>query len=545
MQAALLMTTALLAIALVPPASRGAPTPSAAIWAPQPQPPARLAGAATAVDEPAGAASPIDDADGPVAVSSTSLDPFAGCTADFPEFQPGTLYPNSEIEPSIAVNPTNEHNIVAAWQQDRWSNAASRGIVTAASFDGGDTWTTATDTHTSLCTGGTPTNGGAMFRVSNPWVSFGPDGIVYLVSLGIPFFNESAVLVSTSTDGGLSWSDPSVLESEANNAMNDKPTITADPTTANTAYAVWTRNLVPNEHASPIAAEHSAASRGPAWFSRTMNGGRTWEQARPIFDPGVHNGTIGHQIIVLPEDHFGGQLFDIFEVEYGRTNAHGFRGIHVASIRSSDKGATWSDVTLIDDALFTSTLDPLTGARVRTGVTLTDAAVDPGTGTLYAVWMDARFSGGEHNDIALSISTDGGLTWTPPTKANGTPTSTERANMQAFTPSVEVAGDGTVGISYYDLRNNGTDSDPSQPLETDRFLALCQQPSVSAQGCVSGWTEIRLTPSSFDLRVAPNSEGLFVGGYQGLARAGNHLVSLFAQANSATDPASVYFTVSP
>jgi hypothetical protein len=35
-------------------------------------------------------------------------------------------------------------------------------------------------------------------------------------------------------------------------------------------------------------------------------------------------------------------------------------------------------------------------------------AVDSDTGNLYAVWMDGRFSGGDHDDIDFSMSTDWG-----------------------------------------------------------------------------------------------------------------------------------------
>jgi hypothetical protein len=483
----------------------------------------------------------------PVAVSSTSLDPFASCTSDFPDLQPGTFSPNSEVEPSVAVNPSDEQNIVAVWQQDRWSIlGGSRGIVAAASFDGGATWATVVGTKTTLCAGGTAANGGGMFRATNGWVSFGPDGLAYLVSMGIPFFDETAVLVSTSSDGGRTWHDPSVLELETNNAMNDKPTITADPNHAGTAYAVWTRNEYPVGQAAPTAEDVTAASRGPGWFARTLDGGRTWEPAREIFDPGEQNGTIGHQIVVLPADRLGGELVDVFEFEYGHKNSNGLRGIHVGTIRSRDEGLTWSERTLIADALFIPVRDPLTGARIRAGATIPNVGVDPRDGTLYAVWLDARFSDGAHNDIALSMSTDGGLTWASPTKANQTPADLDPPNAQAFTPSVHVAADGSLAVSYYDFRNNGTDSDPSQPLETDRFIAVCSEPSASAPDrCASGWTETRLTPTSFNLRVAPNSEGLFLGGYEGLASAGNQFVSVFTQANSAADPATVYFSALP
>src|SRR5206468_437608 len=57
--------------------------------------------------------------------------PFAGCTVGA---APGSvLYPNAEEEPWVDVNPTNPSNLIAAWQQDRWSDGGAHGLVTAVS----------------------------------------------------------------------------------------------------------------------------------------------------------------------------------------------------------------------------------------------------------------------------------------------------------------------------------------------------------------------------------------------------------------------------
>jgi len=74
-------------------------------------------------------------ASGPVDVSG--LSPFAACTVG----GPGTNYVNSEVEPFVAVNPTNPSNIVGVFQQDRWSNGGAHGLVASTSHDGGSTWT--------------------------------------------------------------------------------------------------------------------------------------------------------------------------------------------------------------------------------------------------------------------------------------------------------------------------------------------------------------------------------------------------------------------
>src|SRR6266540_5964146 len=126
--------------------------------------------------------------------------PFAGCTIGA---TPGSvLYPNAEEEPWVDVNPTNPNNLIAVWQQDRWSDGGAHGLVTAVSHNGGATWAR-TYPHFSTCAGGTAQNGGAYDRASDPWVSFGGDGTAYQVALS---FNATdavnAVLASRSTNGG-------------------------------------------------------------------------------------------------------------------------------------------------------------------------------------------------------------------------------------------------------------------------------------------------------------------------------------------------------
>jgi hypothetical protein len=106
--------------------------------------------------------------------------------------------------------------------------------------------------------------------------------------------------------------------------------------------------------------------------------------------------------------------------------------------------------------------DGLAPTGIRTGDLLFDVAVDlspgsPGFGKVYAVWQDARFSGLARDEIAFAMSTDGGDTWSAPIKLNQTPTNVPSGNRQAFTPSVHVSADGTVGVTYYDFRNNTPD----------------------------------------------------------------------------------------
>ena len=148
---------------------------------------------------------------------------------------------------------------------------------------------------------------------------------------------------------------------------------------------------------------------------------------------------------------------------------------------------------------------------MRTGDIIPDIAVAP-NGDLYAVWQDARVNGGAADGIALSRSTDGGLTWSPRVKVNKTPTNVPIGNQQAFTPSVDVAADGTVAVTYYDFRFN-TAAGPED--------GLLGRPLPQACDDAANWgNEIRLTDESFDMRQAPFAGGFFTGDYEGLASAG-------------------------
>src|SRR5215213_3071790 len=72
---------------------------------------------------------------------SPGASPFADCTTDDVGGQEGTNYPNTEIEPWVDANPADRKNLIAGWQQDRWSNGGSRGLMAGYSKDGGRTWT--------------------------------------------------------------------------------------------------------------------------------------------------------------------------------------------------------------------------------------------------------------------------------------------------------------------------------------------------------------------------------------------------------------------
>jgi hypothetical protein len=156
---------------------------------------------------------------------------------------------------------------------------------------------------------------------------------------------------------------------------------------------------------------------------------------------------------------------------------------------------------------------------VRTGDIIPEIASDERTGRdeVYAVWQDARFNDFQRDQVAFSRSTDGGRTWSTPVRI-----STDN-ETQAFTPAVRVDDDGNIGVTYYDFRNDDPDT---AALETDLWFTR------STNGGQSWSEEERVTPTSFDMRLAPDANGYFVGDYVGLSALGTTFYPFWSQSDS-------------
>jgi len=170
-------------------------------------------------------------------------------------------------------------------------------------------------------------------------------------------------------------------------------------------------------------------------------------------------------------------------------------------------------------------VDPKTGQFVE-DPTNPSFAVDGQNGNLYAVWEDGRFSNFQYDDVAFSMSADGGSTWSAPIRVNQTPLNIPTLNRQAFFPIIALAADGAIGVSYYDFRFNA----PNAGLLTDRWLVQCHPSSTTAASHPRCWcSEVRLTDSSFNMEaVVPMLGGdFFIGDYFGLAGSGDGFQNTF------------------
>jgi hypothetical protein len=287
--------------------------------------------------------------------------------------------------------------------------------------------------------------------------------------------------------------------------------------------------------------------KGPSLFTRTTDAGASWELPRVVYDPGGDNQTINNIVVVRPNGELALLFTEILSLPSGALR------VNIALKRSVDNGFTFIPTNgviraqrihslAVDNPVGTFTPDER--LPVRDAGILFDPAVDPANGNLYLVWQDNRFGNGAVDQIAFSMSKNGGKTWTKAIEINQTPkVQANRLREAAFLPTIAVTADGVLAATYYDFRNDDATGELA-----DQFVVFCDP---AAKNCAKekNWgREQRLTEDSFDIRDAPTATaGDFLGDYMGLTAAGAELHPAYGIADG-PDESSIYtrkITVAP
>ncbi len=510
--------------------------------------------------------------------------------------QSGTLWRNSETEPYMDVDPGWPDRMAAIVHQDRWSNGSAQSTATFHSDDGGRSWDLS---HTPItrCSGGLLVGPESFDRASDPWLAVTPGrvggddddddrdeeegrddevdrrgAVFHQMSLMTdrlpPDYTDlrSAYSMLRSTDGGKTWSDPIVVsnltEREPGAPFNDKNSLTADPHERRFVYGTWQllKDVLPgDDSALPLQFFYS-----DTYFIRTDDKGKSWEPARAIYKirndvelfakSGIPAGTplfgaqnIGHQIVVLPD----GRLVNISQAII---SALGPDFLERVIIRSFDNGDTWEQTATIvpsatvggfvsfDAELFTASGGAI-GNTTRAAGSIPDIAVNRTNGHMYVVWqnVDPDFS---FIGVFMTMSRDGGDTWSDEIVVGGGQPTADGSLSFAQLPAVHVADDGTVGVLFFDDRNDVTCPDLNLGNEDNpECFTILPDGSVKAGPFDHDWyfktfdpdlhpiAEVRVTPESFDMRQAPIARGYFPGDYVNCTSADNDFVCAFTVTN--------------
>jgi len=382
-------------------------------------------------------------------------------------------YTNSTSQHQTEVEPdsySNGSTIVAATQVGRFSDGGASNMGWATSTDNGTTWQRGFLPGTTVYA----TPPGTYDRLSDPSVAYDAAHQRWMIS-SLAISNASgspvgaAVVVSISSDGGLTWNPP-VEVANANGGFFDKDWIVCDNTSTSPfyghCYIEW-----------DIASNNDLVQ-----MSTSSDGGSLWSAGQATAD---NASGLGGQPLVQPN---GTVIVPFLSLASS-----------ISAFTSTDGGANWgSSVTIAsqtDHQVVSLRTEPLPSAEMD------------GTGKAYVVWQDCRFeSGCSANDIVMSTSTDG-TTWSAVQRI---PTDAVGSGADHFIPGVAV-DPSTSGSSahlaltfyYYPDANCST--------------STCQLEVgfVSSVDAGSTWsTETTLTSSAMNLTwLANTTSGYMVGDY--------------------------------
>ncbi len=427
-----------------------------------------------------------------------------------PPAVPGALddviQPDTQIEPSIAVNPLNKLNAVAGFQEGRRSNGGDMTNGFAATFDGGNTWRFGEIPGLTRFVGGSKWD-----RASDPVVAFGPDGTAFYNSLVFDMESEeglcSGLAVNVSHDGGRTWSDPAFFQDDCAGGLNDKNWIVVDTGTGaghhpGRVYAVWDR-------VAPVVYNYCDSLERDC--SKTENWLPNFLTISPLQG-------IGSIPLVLKDGSLGVVYESVTALPPigGGDEADSFGSDQIQFALAPGAGSEPWPAPLT----FTQTTIPVAsnltqGARYQRAAGLPTADVDPASGAIYVGWEDSRFRtepDSPVNDAVITKSTDGGLTWGPVTRVNAGSTSDY---VNRYNVALDVSDDGVVHIAY---RQRQEAADPRGP-GMSRFIDTYYQESRDGGETFSAPLRVNRQRTNF-FYGAFSRAGLFEGDYNQVASTG-------------------------
>ena len=299
---------------------------------------------------------------------------------------------------------------VAAAQAGRFTDGGASGIVFARSIDNGVSYTSGT------LPGLTVFQGGTFARVTDPSVAHDRSHGVWMVStIGLDSsVRGTAVLVSRSTNGGLTWGNPVTVRAAGSTDDFDKNWTVCDTTTTSPffgrCYTVW----------------DDFGHGNSLQISFSTDGGLTWNRSTV-----PSTGVIGGQPVVQPNGNVVVPLDNASETALGSTI-------------STNGGASFGAVTTITN--ITAKTDP---GGIRSGP-LPSAEI-AGDGRIFVVWEDCRFRASCSTNDLVFVTSMNGTTFSPVQRIPIDPTS---STVDHLIPGVGVdrntSGSTTkVGVTFY------------------------------------------------------------------------------------------------
>ena len=372
-----------------------------------------------------------------VALTQVSADPYTNATSQHA----------TEVEPDTFAD---HGTVVAAFQVGRFFNGGASDIGVARSADGGATWGTPGFLHLTFNSGDSSS---PYERVSDPSVAYDAAHGVWLVS-SIPLLPNTSVptvFVNRSTDDGLTWGPAISLPPPVAHSVDlDKNWTVCDTHAASPFYGhcyteldnfgdgdlelmststdgglTWSTPIQTAGHdkglgGQPVVQPNGRvivpfeSLKGTISAFSSDNGGASWGKAFTVSHIRLHGNTGGLRTSPLPSAEIAadGRVFVAWEDCRFRK---GCTANDIVFSTSTD-GANWSDVARVPIDDVTSGVDHF----------IPGLAVDPTTSgsstklaLTYYFYPDTTCTGGCRLDVGYISSPDAGAHWGAPTQLAG------------------------------------------------------------------------------------------------------------------------------
>ncbi len=416
-------------------------------------------------------------------------------------------------EPYLAINPSNNQNLVAAWMGLKYSNGLFRiAIKTRASFDGGNSWSPVT----------IMPHFGNGFGAADVSMAFNKNGLLFISYIDYKQAPDSGgIYVARSLNGGLSWDTPSKafdMYDVAGKRAIDRPWLVVD-----------------NSNTSNFGTLYITSKPAPwipppnrNYFKVSSDSGHTWTSIANIDGGSYLVGNLIPAPMAAPTTMMNGKFCAIYPSYVPAQNP--LPAYYFA--KSADKGLTFSYTTV-----FTA-IPAANDTNLKNGYQLIAHPTD--SNKLIFLTPDAQNGDA---DIKAFHSNDGGLSWSNQVRVNDDAVSNGKAQDMVWVAYNE---QGNLAVTWRDRRNsNGNgfwnagydfyyalSADNGQTFSTNKLLTSQFVPfdSIIAQSgndfmsCVfssdtlySLWGDTRNGKMNiyFSKTIASTNTGIFVKALEG------------------------------
>jgi hypothetical protein len=387
----------------------------------------------------------------------------------------------SRSESAIAVNPTNESNIIAISKKFIDPAKYHFTVEPMVTTDGGYMWSASP----------LPAPAG-WDGMTDPVVAFDHAGTAFAVAEPLHFgatdIEVTGIQVFRSTNGGSTWSAPqSLIVGRAVDGNDDKSWMACDRGSASSfkgrVYVAW-------------------GVGGALRIARTKDGGNSWIGVGTLQAGANVPGITGAYAPEVSVDDSG-----IVHIVW-----HSRGSSTINYTRSIDGGETFAAARTIVNGMVGLTAPPLpiTGswpefphAKFRVLTLATGCAI----GSRFIVaWADLRDG---HSRIYYHYSNDSGATWAASSGQPLWPSLSTSADVQQFHPQLAADGSGVVGCAFYEFGQS-----PSGWRIKTRIMGSFDQGTTF--GLPSDVTDMPWDPAVNAPLSHGNKDDTFIGEYFGL-----------------------------